>query len=59
MDVQRIVLYGIVLGLIAYFIYARYVKGKSTPPPPAQPPAEVPKVDAPACEIQPQEDKEE
>lgn len=60
MDVQRIVLYGVVIGLIAYFIYARYVKGKSTPAP-ATPPTEVPKVEAPSvCEIQPQEeDKEE
>jgi hypothetical protein len=59
MDVQRIVLYGVVIGLIAYFIYARYVKKTQAP---AVSVVESPKVEKPAsvCEIQPQdEDKEE
>lgn len=44
MDFQRVLLYGIVLGVLAYLIYARYVKNKK--------PADEPKVEAPpACPV--------
>lgn len=43
-DFQRVLMYGIILGVLAYLLYARYVKNKK--------PADEKKIEsAPACPV--------
>ncbi len=50
-DFQRVLLYGVVLGVIAYLIYARYIKNKKSDDKPVE--------SAPVCPVAIVSDKEE